>query len=220
MSNFKSPFRSYWSIYGGTAAVLSSGYFWTAVGLTCATYQWWLNSNWWERVLAIEPSMLGFSLGGYVMLLAVGSERFMELLAKAGEVTSSALVGVSAAFVHFIMVQFASLVLALIFIASEETFWTTHKWQASPCLHMARAAQEGVTMLIFFYTLTTGIAATLRIFSLTHLYVTMVRASCEELGESVEHPLFVKIVPEPTTSQPSTDSSETATVDTKPTSTS
>lgn len=199
MSSTKPHFRNYWDVYGGFSAVFKSRYFWGAFGLTVLTGPWWFGGSWWERVLAIEPTMLGFSLGGYVMLLAVGSERFMELLAKAGQESGSALVGVSAAFVHFIMVQFMSLVLALLFVASQERFWAAHNLQTSLWLKGARAVQEGVTMLVFFYTLTTGMAATLRIFSLTNLYVAMARQPHELPGESAANPLFVTLVePQPT----------------------
>ena len=53
-------------------------------------------------------------------------------------------------------------------------------------------------MLVFFYTLTTGMAATLRIFSLTNLYVAMARQPHELPGESAANPLFVTLVePQP-----------------------
>lgn len=189
-------FRSYWDAYGGFSAVMRSRYFWLAVVLTAATYPWWVNKPWWERVLAIEPTMLGFSLGGYVVLLGVGSEKFMELLARAGRENGSAFVGVSSAFVHFIIVQFVSLISALLFVATEETFWSTPGWKNCGCLYTVRIAQQSVTLLLFYYSLTTGIAATLRIFSLSNLYVAMVRTSPPDRGEEKSSPLYVTVVAE------------------------
>lgn len=190
-------FRSYWANYGGTKAVFSSPYFWAACSLTLITYRWWSSHNWWERVLAIEPSLLGFSLGGYVLLLAVGSERFMELLARAGPEDDSALIGVSAAFVHFIAVQFSALLLAIVFVATEEAFWSSVNFSSMPCMRTLRTSQAGLSILAFFYSFTTGIAATLRIFSLTNLYAAMARhaQSTMERGASKDNPLYVTIVP-------------------------
>jgi hypothetical protein len=170
-------FRSYWSVYGGFGAVFASAYFWAAVSLTAVTSFWWLHGIWWDRVMAITPNILGFSFSGYLLLLAVGSEDFMKLLARAGG-RESALMDVSATFVHFIVVQFTALILTLLFIAVDEGYWSKSGSSHSPCdcIYYFRSAHEGLAVLAFWYSITTGFAATMRIFGLTNLYTAMVHA--------------------------------------------
>ena len=69
-------FRKYWSLYGGTKAILTSPYFHVSLLLAviCSPYP-----KWQESTLTIVPSILGFSLGGYAILLAFSNEKFLSL---------------------------------------------------------------------------------------------------------------------------------------------
>jgi hypothetical protein len=57
---------------------------------------------------------LGFSLGGYALLVAVGDENFRALISGEDEDGEpSPYMEVNAAFVHFILMQLLSLIFAL-----------------------------------------------------------------------------------------------------------
>src|SRR5699024_306750 len=105
-----------WSAYGGIKALLLSPYFHAAVILTAVTAPTWMHPSWWELPIRVMPSVLGFSLGGYAIWLAIGDRRFRELIAGEGrgEKTSPFMM-VNAAFVHFIILQFLSILYAIVF---------------------------------------------------------------------------------------------------------
>ncbi|OFC70082.1 hypothetical protein [Alteromonas confluentis] len=104
----------YWRNYGGIRALLASPFFWTAWVLTFLMFPSWTKAGWWDDVTSIMPNLLGFSLGGYAMFLAFGDKKFQEILAHKENGETSALMDVNCAFVHFILLQIMSIVIALI----------------------------------------------------------------------------------------------------------
>jgi hypothetical protein len=104
----------YWKSYGGVKALVRSYYLYGAILLTLALAPHWLNTEWWKHVLAIMPSVLGFSLGGYAMWIALGDENFRKLISGESEPgKTSPFMSVNAAFVHFILLQILAIILAL-----------------------------------------------------------------------------------------------------------
>jgi hypothetical protein len=111
----RSVIRDYWSAYHGWPALLSSPYLHAAAVLTILLWSRWTSPEWPDDVIAIVPSVLGFSLGGYAMLLAFGDVKFLQLLAEPEEEGAvSYYVALNASFVHFIVVQMLAIVMALI----------------------------------------------------------------------------------------------------------
>jgi hypothetical protein len=108
-------FVTYYRAYGGFLEFLKSPYLYVSLILTFALYPHWASAEWWEDVLSIMPNLLGFSLGGYAMFLAIGDEKFRGFLAGKEEDEDdgieSPFLALNGAFVHFIIFQ----VLALFF---------------------------------------------------------------------------------------------------------
>jgi len=107
----------YWAIYGGLAALLRSPYFHLSVVLTAMTADSWLYDRWWTTTISILPNLLGFTLGGFAIFLGFGDEKFKEIIAgnDPGESRhSSPYLSVSATFLHFVVVQVAALLWAIV----------------------------------------------------------------------------------------------------------
>lgn len=115
-------FKIYWKAYGGYQALLYSMYLWLSLALAlCVTAipalvtscnKW----DWSSTVLSIVPSVLGFSLGGYAILIGFGGEKFVNLLIKTvDDDGTSQYMKVNAAFLHFIFIQFLCIIYASIF---------------------------------------------------------------------------------------------------------
>lgn len=104
----------YWTAYGGFKALFTSAYLYIALALSVLMAPAWLYNPWHEIVLSVIPSVLGFSLGGYALLVAVGDEDFRALISGEDEDGEpSPYMEVNAAFVHFILMQILSLIFAL-----------------------------------------------------------------------------------------------------------
>ncbi len=72
-------------------------------------------SIWAEYALSMLPGILGFSIGGYAIIITFGDNEFRKFLVKAKTSEGkSILMVVNGAFIHFIMAQTLSLVLAYI----------------------------------------------------------------------------------------------------------
>ena len=182
--------RRYWSAYGGSKAFVASPYLHAAVVLTVVMHGAWSKGGWWDTVLAVVPSVLGFSLGGYAIWLAFGDARFTALLkgtatnrpktgaSSSEESVQSTYLRMNATFVHFIVVQIASIVVAL--FAKSQPLGSLpaplKSWLSGtvPCV---RSLDAVITYggwfsgyLIFIYALGTAVAATMGIFRLASLY--------------------------------------------------
>lgn len=111
---------SYWATYGGWTGFFASPYFHASLLLLLVTAATWTSERWWEQVWTIVPSLLGFSLGALAIFLGFGSETFRNVISgkQPGKLDSiSPYMSVTAAFTHFIVVQVASLLLAVCSVA-------------------------------------------------------------------------------------------------------
>lgn len=116
-------FARYWNAYGGASSFFISYTFWLAIALTYFLKTAWLFDPclkispppWWESALSILPNLLGFSLGGYLMWLGVGSASFRSWLHRSSNDGSPTVyMNVSATFLHFVCAQIIALMLAFI----------------------------------------------------------------------------------------------------------
>lgn len=166
MSN-NSPFKEYWLAYGGWYALFSSRYFWVAVCLTFVMYNSWypIESQWFEQVIAVIPSVLGFTLGGFAMWVAIGDERFKSLIAGADEDDEiSPYMEVNATFTHFVLLQLFSLILAIIANSYSEFV------VSNPYILIGARLYSFFSYMIFIYALLTAIAAVLAILKVAKWY--------------------------------------------------
>ena len=104
----------YWRAYGGITALFKSPYLWLSVVITIFLFPHWSKPEWWDDVLSIMPNLLGFSLGGYAMWIAIGDDDFRKLISGEDEDGKpSPYMEVNAAFVHFVVLQMLSMIFAL-----------------------------------------------------------------------------------------------------------
>ncbi|HIF9162264.1 TPA: hypothetical protein ACX6PK_003127 [Photobacterium damselae] len=166
----------YWKAYGGWKAVLTSVYFWGAVFLTILLYPQWTKAGWWNDTLSIMPSVLGFSLGGFAMWVAIGDDKFKALISGADEDGSpSPFMEVNATFAHFILLQLVSILFAIIAKAYDIPIMTDHWlyfiWGKN--LTLATSIFYCFSYFIFVYALLTAFAAVLALFRVSSWYDDM-----------------------------------------------
>lgn len=166
-------FNRYWTAYGGWKALLKSPYFWCSAVISAALYPDWSTPGWWDNVLSIMPNLLGFSLGGYAMWIAIGDDDFRKLISgEDKDGTPSPYMEVNAAFVHFIVLQMLSMLAAL--------FAKAYYFKLPPD-HFLITALGGslkylcfsgyyLSYLIFIYALLSAIAATFALLRVSSWY--------------------------------------------------
>lgn len=177
-----SIYARYWSAYGGLPALVRSFYLHAALVITVICANAWLNPGWWNQVTSILPSVLGFTLGGFAIFISFGDEKFRQLLAEpenADDDTPTAYVQLCSTFVHFIIVQVAALLLAMI---SQALFFP---WESAP--HLFKLALPWLNGIggfvgyaLFVYSLTTALAATMHVFRIASMYESFQRATLED----------------------------------------
>ncbi|UJB30299.1 hypothetical protein [Chromobacterium sp. Beijing] len=167
----KAVLQDYWKAYGGLKAVTHSPYFWLSVVLLVLTAHFWLTSPWWEQVLSVMPNVLGFTLGGFAIFLGFGDERFKELISgqEEGEDGPSPYMEVSATFLHFVLIQLTTLLMAIVVKAT--SFDPPGHWKI--CLAPLATLRFMADMLgywLFLYGLCITAAAAIAIFRVSSWY--------------------------------------------------
>lgn len=166
-------FSRYWKAYGGFKALLTSQYFWLSFFITLALFPHWTQPNWWEDVLSIMPNLLGFSLGGYAMWIAIGDDDFRQLISGEDEDGEpSPYMEMNAAFVHFIILQLLSMILAIFakayFFPLPEghiLFEFLGGWFKYLCL-----TGYFISYFVFIYALLSAVAATFALLRVSSWY--------------------------------------------------
>ncbi|MDN7752696.1 hypothetical protein [Burkholderia gladioli] len=105
--------RRYWSAYGGWRAVLTSPYLHASVVITVLLGHLWVDGGWWTDPIAVLPTMVGFAIGAYAIVLGFGDERFRSVIMTRRKGKTSPFVTISASLAHFIVVQLAAFGVAL-----------------------------------------------------------------------------------------------------------
>ena len=165
-------FSRYWKTYGGTSALLRSAYFHAAILLLFLTAHFWLTEKWWEQSISILPNLLGFSLGGFAMFLGFGDEKFRALLAEKNDTeAASAYLNLSASFVHFIFIQFLALIAAI--LAKSLDFHIPLPDCISISIWWLGKFFHGIGYLLFLYSITSMLAATMAVFRTCFWYEVM-----------------------------------------------
>lgn len=147
--------RDYWAVYGGLERVILSPYCWLALILTLLSYPFWLSDSpkddWAQVAIDIVPSLLGFSIGAFAVLLAFTNPRFMTFMSEEGSEVSAYMTA-CAMFVHFIVVQSVALLFAIF------GKFVSHGMLA------------GVGFFSFMYAITTAVATCFALFNLAQVY--------------------------------------------------
>ncbi|HIF6680765.1 TPA: hypothetical protein ACX37K_004405 [Serratia marcescens] len=174
-----SALARYWVIYGGTGAVLKSRYFWCALLMTAILYPSWSHQGWWNDILSLMPNLLGFSLGGFAMWIAIGDEAFKKIITgdeknENGEMEYSPYMSVNATFVHFILLQLLTIITALVTkaysgILIDNAFMYYYLGIA---YKYALLTFSFFAYFIFIYSVFSALAAVLAIFRVSSWYNT------------------------------------------------
>jgi hypothetical protein len=165
-------FRRYWHTYGGWPALVGSPYLMVSLVLTLVAADYWLTYEWWDQALAVLPSVLGFTLGGFAILISFGDDKFKALIAGRDPEDGgqrSPFMGVSATFMHFVLLQVAGIVWALMSAALhfDPPAWLA--W-AADSLRLAGRLADGMGYWLFLYSLCSALAAGFAIFRMAFLF--------------------------------------------------
>jgi hypothetical protein len=166
-------FKKYWSSYGGFRAIFTSGYFYASVLLAAVLYPHWSKAGWWDAVLSVMPNLLGFTLGGFAMWVAIGDEHFKATIAgTSDEESSSPFMEVNATFVHFIFLQILSILLAVVNKAYDITLPNSHILVIllGDNLNLATLLFYYFCYFIFIYALISALASVIALFTVSHWY--------------------------------------------------
>ncbi|ENW95995.1 hypothetical protein [Acinetobacter sp. NIPH 298] len=173
----ESALKQYWTAYGGWRALLSSPYLWCAFLGTFFCYSFWTKEDFLILALSALPSLLGFSLGGYAVWLAIGDQRLKKMLSehtqKQSADTPSDFMKVNATFVHFIILQIISLVYLIFLKAnsfSEIILFFKQFYVFSDCLiqfiKFLSIMFYGLGFFLFTYSILSMLAATFAVFKI------------------------------------------------------
>jgi hypothetical protein len=135
----------------------------------------WASAGWWDDVLSILPDLLGFTLGGYAMWMAIGDDKFRSLISGRDhkkDPEPSSYMQVNAAFVHFIFLQALSILLALLAKALyvPVTSYQVTAPLAALELHRFTPYFWGLSYTVFIYALLSAVAATLALLRTSDWY--------------------------------------------------
>lgn len=162
-------FMDYWRSYGGTGALLRSPYLHLAVFLLLPTFAIWSQPGWWDMVISVIPSMLGFTLGGFAIFLGFGDEKFKAFLAERETPQQPSLyLGLCASFFHFIFIEFIALVIALV----AKGLWFNFPWPEPILMILPYLIYLGwgIGFGVFLYALSAALAAGAQIFRVARWY--------------------------------------------------
>lgn len=203
-NNLLTNVKKYWSLYGGLKVLLASPYFHISLIITILLWPLWIKGGWWDIVLDILPNLIGFTLGGYAILIAFGDDDFRALISgKLSRKDGSPFMGLNTTFVHFIVVQILSLIVALIGKAEPitnipienklEAIQSLPSFiQTQICEHYGMLVSIGKILSasiwffgfnLFIYALTLAFAATFAIFHVANWY-DLYHAKKRESNES------------------------------------
>lgn len=179
--------KFYFSVYGGWPEVYRSNYSRFAFAISIICFPFWSTEPWWEDVINVIPNLLGFTLGGYAMLMAFGDTEFQKRLAEKSENEKhSALININATFVHFIILQSLSLIFAFI---CKSYYFEPSGWLLT-IVELINPANLILTLMFYFagfylfiYALLSIIAATFAILRLMKVYDYLLRSRENEEGK-------------------------------------
>lgn len=106
----------YWHSYGGWMSFVTSPYLHISIFITviaCPKFVCPKEPFWYSLPLSVLPNLLGFTLGGYAILLAFGDEKFKSVIAgKEPDGEPTYYMTMNGAFIHFIILQAITIIVA------------------------------------------------------------------------------------------------------------
>lgn len=153
-------FNLYWKTYGGWKSVFCSLYFHLSILLTIIIL--WANRydesflrEWMGYILSTSPNLIGISLTGMTVFLAIGDDKFKAAIrGESPSGKSSPMMVFIASFTHFVLLQTFSLINAVI---------------GRACL-LNCSLYKIFSVLIFVYALLTVISTVMAIYRIAMIY--------------------------------------------------
>ena len=174
--SYKGPAKlvaKYWSTYGGWRDFLLSPYLHFSLLLLAITFATWSEEGWREHVLSVVPSLLGFSLGALAIFLGFGSEQFRNVISgKHPDEPNkiSPYMSVTAAFTHFIVVQIAAVMVAIVSVALFKLPLPISDHALYVFNDIVRALLWGFGYWLFLYALCLAAASVFAVFRIAGWY--------------------------------------------------
>ena len=156
----------YWRAYGGARALVVSPYFHLSLVVTAVTSMIWSTEKWWDQVVTVIPSLLGFSLSGLAIVLGFGGEKFLDVMRgrdSADQQDESPYIVVAAAFTHFVFVQVLALLLAITAIGLWQFEGASTPWLFASN-RVARGILWGLGYWMFVYAICSAAATLFAVF--------------------------------------------------------
>lgn len=162
-------FSRYWKAYGGVRDLGKSAYLHASVVMLVVTAHFWAFKNWWEQPLSIIPSLLGFSLAGLAVFVGFSDREYQSLLATTKDDNgTSVFLSTCATYVHFVVIQFLSLVFAIVAKSLDFPF----DWPAPFAAYVRPAfcVFGAMGYLLFLYAIFSMVAAAMSLFRTVYWY--------------------------------------------------
>lgn len=158
-----------WRNARGVRGICHGPEFWLAVISWLLTSPFWLFQPWWDQVISILPTILGFTLSGFAIFLGFGSDEFKRFLARGKDPDMNAYLSVGAAFVLFVLVQLLAVLFALVVkglrFPTPDILMSYRSW-----IEVGNYVAGGIGYFLFLYSLVLALRASLRIFRLSRWY--------------------------------------------------
>jgi len=168
--------RRYWNAYGGLEALYSSVYLWISFTLAILLFPIWAYTHWWVDVLSIIPGLLGFSLGGFAMWVAIGDDKFKSMIAGVEETgETSSFMEINATFAHFILVQVIAIIYATFckgYFPNYGEFNFIYSYTGG-CIYIISRVFYLLGYFLYIYALITALATVFALFRVSSWYDDM-----------------------------------------------
>lgn len=152
--------RTYWRLYGGWAALLSSPYLHVSILVTLLSFNAWTQPEWWSLAIGISPTIIGFSLAGLAVFFGMGEGGFQNIIAyRADDEETSPFIDIVVALVHFIVWQLLSLIFAIT-AKSLNFVWVDAPSWFKAALPFITPVGWGIGYVLFVYSILLVLATT------------------------------------------------------------
>ncbi|MCR1770870.1 hypothetical protein [Burkholderia glumae] len=183
-SSKRPPQPGYFKAYGGFKILFESVFFWAALFITAISYPYWSSKEWWSVVTTVLPTILGFTIAAFALVIGIGTGTFKRQLHRPGKDGKPPLyLKVSGIFVHQIVIQAS----AIIFSVTLAALWlwpapTEEPWVAIN--EYARLVSWAIGFFLFAYSLVLVIAGALNLYTLAKLIQSGMEIEAEKEAQA------------------------------------
>ncbi|WP_368648603.1 hypothetical protein ABRZ03_02230 [Castellaniella ginsengisoli] len=161
--------RLAWKNAGGISGICRSIEFLLSCIAWILTAPAWVGYGWWDEVLAVLPTLLGFTLSGFAIFLGFGSEDFKRFLANSKNPDESLYMSVGSAFLLFVTCQTLAILYALI---AKALYFPTPNFLLNyfELIKIGSYVGGGIGYFLFLFSLALSLRAALRVYRMSRWY--------------------------------------------------